>query len=109
MPRPEPDHLAATATLTRALSELHFPVTKREAIRRVGERAVPLTPGATVQLGEILEGLSESAFHDFGSAAKAADLNWRRVARSLAEIESAERLAPWPPKGANARTPHRRS
>lgn len=85
------ERAAATVTFADALRRLDFPTTKREAIRRVGDVAVPMTDRLHAPLADLLSGLPEKSLVDFPTATKALDQRWVRVARTLAQVEAAER------------------
>ena len=83
------EQAAASAAMTSALSNLAYPTTRAEAIRRVGTLEVE----DGVPLGLLLQGVSDESFRDYGTAAKALDKHWGRIARTLAEIDAAERAS----------------
>lgn len=83
------EQAAASAAMTAALSNLAYPTTRAEAIRRVGGFEVD----DGVPLGAILEGVADESFRDYGTAAKAVDKRWARIARTLAEIDAAEQAS----------------
>lgn len=91
MSRDEPsliwaEQAAASAALTAALSDLAYPTTRAEAIRRIGHREIE----EGVPLGALLAGVANESFSDYGRATKAVDKRWGRIARTLAEIDAAE-------------------
>lgn len=83
------EQAAASAAMTAALSNLAYPTTRAEAIRRVGSLEVE----DGVPLGALLQGVSDESFRDYGTAAKAVDRHWGRIARTLAEIDAAEKAS----------------
>lgn len=83
------EQAAASAAMTAALSNLAYPTTRADAIRAVGEWEVE----EGIPLGVLLEGVAEESFRDYGTAAKAVDRRWTRIARALAEVEAAERAS----------------
>lgn len=83
------EQAAASAAMTSALSNLAYPTTRAEAIRSVGGLEVE----EGVPLGILLQGVSDESFRDYGTAAKALDKHWGRIARTLAEIDAAEQAS----------------
>ncbi|HWH08738.1 MAG TPA: hypothetical protein VNX21_06020 [Candidatus Thermoplasmatota archaeon] len=83
------EQAAASAAMTTALSNLAYPTTRAEAIRRVGDLEVD----EGIPLGLLLQGVSDESFRDYGTAAKALDKHWGRIARTLAQIDAAEQAA----------------
>lgn len=83
------EQAAASASMTHALSNLAYPTTRARAIAAVGDFEVE----DGVPLGLLLQGVKEESFRDFPTATKALDKHWGRIARTLAEIDAAERAA----------------
>lgn len=75
----QPDHRRGSAAVTAALGTLPFPVSKEEAIQRVGDWKVPYGDGSTVPLRAILEKVPEDGFEDVGEALIAVDQHWGRA------------------------------
>lgn len=83
------EQAAASASMTQALSHLAYPTTRAEAIRSVGDWEVE----EGVPLSALLAGVADESFRDYGTAAKAVDKRWSRIARTLAEIDAAEQAS----------------
>ncbi|HEX2021387.1 MAG TPA: hypothetical protein VHH36_01635 [Candidatus Thermoplasmatota archaeon] len=93
LPTPVANHQQASAAVTAALGTLDFPISKREAIRKVGDWSIPVASDLKVPLGNILRGVPEDDFADVSQAANAVDRHWGRIAQSLHEVEKAEKRA----------------
>jgi hypothetical protein len=85
------DRVAAVAALSEALGPVDFPITKREAVRRVRGWDVQLTDDAAIPLADLVEALPEEALSNYATAVKTLDRQWGRVAQTLVEIEEAQR------------------
>lgn len=79
-----PGHRQASASVTAALSTLPYPIATQEAAERIGDWPVPIAPGETVPLGQMLAALPEARLEDPGQAMAAVDRHWARIAEALA-------------------------
>ena len=82
----------ASTTVTAAMGTLQFPITKEEAISRIGSWEIPAA-GTHVQLADLIRGVPAERFRDMRAATAAVDHRYDRVARNLEAINEAERLA----------------
>lgn len=82
----EPSTLAGAA-----LGTFRFPLTKAEAIARVGDRTIPYSPDIRVPLADLVRGLPARTLQDSAAATAALDRRWAGIARSLAAVEAAEK------------------
>lgn len=85
-----PGHQKASAAVTAALGTLPYPVTKHEAIARVGDWQVPLDKDTSVSLADILNGISADQFENVGQASRVVDQQWGRIARTLEDVARAQ-------------------
>lgn len=83
----------ASDTVTAALLTLQYPITKQEAIRRVGSWEVPYAADVRLPLANLLQGVPVDTFRDAGAAAAAVDRRWGHMAKNLEAVERAEREA----------------
>lgn len=86
----EADRVAAVAALSEALGPVDFPISKREAVRRVRGWDVQLTETTAIPLADLVEALPDAALANYATAVKTLDRQWGRVAQTLAEIEDAQ-------------------
>lgn len=91
IPTPVPGHQKASAVVTAALGTLAYPVTKQEAIARVGGWQIPYDRETKVPLADLLAGVPVDQFTDVSQAARVVDQHWGRLARNLEAVEQAER------------------
>lgn len=87
-----PSRREELAGIRNALGALPYPITKQEAIRRVGEQAFPYED-LRVPLADVLRGVHAERFPDAKAAQRAVDERWSRLARMLDEVSRAERAA----------------
>ena len=82
IPRRSSGHREASASITAALATLPFPVTKEEAIGRVGNWKVPVGR-ERVPLARMLEAMPKEEFADPADAINAVDQHWGRMVANL--------------------------
>lgn len=87
IPRRGSGHREASASITAALSTLPFPITKQEAIGRVGDWKVPVG-GDRVPLSQMLEAMPKEDFTDPADAINAVDQHWGRMVANLSKAKS---------------------
>ena len=88
MPRAAP-----LPTVSAALETLDYPISKRDAIARVGRVEILAAPDVRVELGDLLRGVPGDVLRDRRTTAAAVDTRWHGVVRNLAAVERAERAA----------------
>lgn len=81
-----------SAAVTAALGTLEFPITKEEAISRIGSWEVP-AGDSRVELADLIRGVPAERFRDVRAATAAVDHRYDRLARNLEAVEDAERRA----------------
>ena len=82
IPLRAPGHREASASITAAFATLPYPVSKEEAMRKVGEWKVPLGD-EKIPLGRLLEGMPVEEFSDTTDAIRSIDQHWLRMTASL--------------------------
>lgn len=78
------------AGIQNALGSLPYPISKQEAIRRLGEAEFPYDD-LRVPLANLLRGVPVDDFPDEKAAQRAVGERWTRLARMLEEVSRAER------------------
>jgi hypothetical protein len=76
-------HEDASASIAAAMATLPYPIALEEAVRRVGDWKVPLAPGETVPLGQLLAGIPQEQFKAPEDALRAVDQHWGRMMGAL--------------------------
>jgi hypothetical protein len=101
IPTPIANHQKASAAVTAALGTLSYPITKQEAIAKVGDWKIPYSADMRLPLGHMLKGIPEDHFADVSQATAVVDKHWGRIAQNLEAIEKAERAQIGAAKRAN--------
>lgn len=87
IPKRAPHHQEASASMTAAFATLPYPVTKQQAVEKLGDWKVPLAEGERVPLRKLLEGMPEEEFSDPTQAVRAVDQHWGRMVANLRDAE----------------------
>lgn len=83
--------MTGSVEIAAALEGIHFPITKRDLIVRLGSAVLEVDDEVRARIADIARGVPTTRFEDFWDAQRALDARWTRIAKTLADVERAMR------------------